>query len=284
MIYKYNEFLLNNQFNSILNETIKQIGDRTYEWDLENDRVAIKLKNFLKNLTKDKIRSYYHDFINKVKSLPNSGKIIKRYSVVFLTLVSIGYLNQNQDIEVSDKTEITDTKANFKSAQNFVKLAEGGYTDNIKDRGNFVMTPQGKRLVGTNHGISAPVLAEWIKRLPTKEDMKNLSYETALEIYKKRYWDSQNLDELKDQSVATIIYDGCVNQGINAMKIIITKAIGEQNLKVDNPYDNIELINNLDQEKLFNSIKKFRKMKYKSTAGKDVYLRGWLNRLNSLKY
>ena len=301
MIYKYNDFLLEKKFNQILNEIFiisegKWLDDETYEWDLtKKDSVFKKLKSFLNGLSKQKIKNYFYDFIEKVRKLPNSNKIIARYSVVFLMFISLNYLTNNppegKEYLVPKIKEIITTvekdemkKSSFGEAQKFVKLAEGGYTDDKGDKGNYVKTPYGKRLIGTNHGISAPVLADWLGKLPTKEDMINLTYEDALKIYKDKYWNNQNLSEYKDQSVATIIYDGCVNQGVSGMKEVIKKAVNKQKLNVENPFNikDIKSINKLDQEKLFNDIKKLREGKYKK--GKKKYVKGWLNRLNSLNY
>ena len=72
--------------------------------------------------------------------------------------------------------------------------------------------------------------------------MENLSYQTAIEIYKKDYWDAQNLSTLCDQSVANGIYDGCVNQGIDGMSEVIRNAASEQgeNLK-GSVYSNVNI-------------------------------------------
>jgi hypothetical protein len=301
MIYKYKDFLLENEFNNIINELFiinengKWIDDRTYEWDLtKKDSVFDKLKNFLSGLSKEKIKNYFYDFVEKVKYLPNSNKIIARYSAVFLIFVSLTYLTTgtpegkeplSPEIEnVISNIEINVKKSSFEEAQKLVKLVEGGYTDDPDDRGNYVKKNGKKILIGTNHGISAPVLQEWLGRTPTKQEMMDLKYQEALDIYKNNYWNSQNLSEYIDQSVANMIYDGCVNQGINALSEIIISACSNQNLNIKNPYniDDIKLINKLDQETLFNDIKKLREEKYKK--GKKKYITGWLNRLNSLNY
>ena len=307
MIYKYSDFLLENKFNQIINElfiineTGKWVDDKTYEWDLtKKDSVFKKLKIFLSELSKEKVKNYFYDFIEKVRKLPNSNKIIARYSVVFLIFVSLNYLTndppEGKEYLIPELKEIITSveksnikkmnKASFEDAQKFVKAKEGGFTKNKKDKGNYVKTPYGRRLIGTNHGISAPVLADWMGKLPTMEDMINLTYEEALKIYKKNYWDAHNLSEYKDQMIATIIYDGAVNQGPTAMKEIVKEACKKQNISINSPYNikDIDEINKIEQEILFNDIKKLRKDKYEKTKEADEFLDGWLNRLNSLNY
>lgn len=102
--------------------------------------------------------------------------------------------------------------ASFRKAQKIVGLIEGGYQDDPRDTGNYY---QGK-LIGTNWGISAPTLASYLGRTPTKSEMINLSRSTAEQILKVNYWFKNHFDRLKNQSLATLIYDGTVNHGAAA--------------------------------------------------------------------
>ena len=48
--------------------------------------------------------------------------------------------------------------ASFDVAQSQVKEVEAGYSDDRKDTGNWIeIKGIGKRFIGTNHGISAPI-------------------------------------------------------------------------------------------------------------------------------
>lgn len=100
--------------------------------------------------------------------------------------------------------------ADFNKTIKLLKEIEGKYTKHKADKGNY--NSQGA-LVGTNYGIAAPTYEKIIGRPPTEEDMKNLTYEEAKNIYKQDYWDVIRGDEIKDQSVANIFFDGVVNQG-----------------------------------------------------------------------
>ena len=156
--------------------------------------------------------------------------------------------------------------------------------------GNLIITKNcEKRFIGTNHGISSPVLKEYLGRIPTKKDMINLSYETAIEIFKNNYWTPINLELLKNQSIANIIYDGCINQGRSTMRSVVKNAAEENGIKIgvnDNIFSDkiINKLNNLDQKKLFNSIKKHRKIKYENSKTFKKHGNGWLKRLDSISY
>ena len=312
-ISKYNDFLLEKEFNSIIDDIFRIVEDvegkwinpNTIEWDYSNkpeeepeedkndvdeltdaiidfgDKVLNKLHDFLKKLPKEKIKEYYVRIINKFKSLPETlrRKLIGGVTGVFLTFVTLtqllsptssdGPINNNnldskQTEEIIQVTKTDIKKASFEKAQGLVKLAEAGYSDDRGDNGNFIDVMGGRRFIGTNHGISAPILANYfksqgIKRLLTKEDMMNLSYETALKIYKADYWDAQHLGELSDQNVANVIYDGCVNQGSDAMRSIVRDALEENDIEIG---DNdvifskkvLSKANSVDQVELFNSI------------------------------
>jgi len=340
-ISKYNDFLLEKQFNSIIDDIFRMVEEvegkwtspTTIEWDYSNEepekdkndvdeltdkiidfgeKALNKLRDFLQRLPKEKIKEYYVKMINKFKSLPEAlrKKLIAGVTGVFLTFVSLTYLlspsagstghlyksglSANQTEEIIKITKGT-THASFEKAQDIVKLAEAGYSDDRGDNGNFIDIPSGgRRFIGTNHGISAPILAKYfkdqgVKRLPNKKDMMELSYKTALKIYKSKYWNAQHLSELSNQDVANIIYDGCVNQGIDGMRSVVRDALEENGIEIsdDDVIFSKEVLtkaNSVDQEVLFNSIKKFREDRYRESETFKRHGDGWLNRLNAISY
>jgi lysozyme family protein len=330
-VNKYNDFVLDKQFESIIDNILllvesegKWLNDNTYVWDLKNndeeksptfewdltrsESSKEKLKNFLSKIPKDKIKKYFYKFLEKVNKLPKSIKrgLILSYTGIFLYFLPIGDLlkveHEDKDKnkinieniirdnnEIFKKLMIVSKKSSFEEAQKLVKNFEKGYSSDKKDRGNYVKTKWGKRFVGTNYGISAPVLMEYLGRVPTQEDMKKLSYKEALEIYKKKYWEPQNFRFFNNQSIANLIYDGCVNQGIKAMKDIVRSAYIENGIELgslENPFQKkwIKEANNLDHEKLFNSIKEGREKRYRESKTFYKHGKGWLERLNSIKY
>lgn len=314
---KYNEFLLDKKFDNILFETFyisengKWINDNTYEWDINK---KTKIKKFLNDLPKNKLKKYFYRFLKSLKILPKNKrkKVLLSISVLFFSLAPMNfYLSEegkidnkyanmtdenflyelNKELELIKKAKYKEIpkKAKFKIAQKFVKEIEKGYSSDKGDNGNYIKTPYGRRFVGSNYGISAPVLMDYINKLPTKQDMLDLEYNTAVEIYKSVYWDRQNLNILENQSLATLIYDGCVNQGITRMRRVLRKSFYKNNIPIttsDNPFSEkyLKLVNSVDSKKLFNDIKKERIIEYKNASSWKRHGRGWMNRINSIDY
>lgn len=297
-VNRYNDFV----FESITDEIFmlfESEESNTYVWDF-SDKKANKLKDFLSNLPKEKVMEYLIKFLDKVKILPKKlkRKVLINYASIFLLFVSANYINSyfnttnvSPEIRKIEKELVeVNKKSNFDECQEVVAKIEGGYSNDRKDIGNFIELGNGlKRFIGSKFGISAPILKDYLGKLPTKEDMKNLSYETALKIYKNKYWDDQNITHFNNQSVATTIYDACVNQGIGGTKVILKKALRDNGIDIgtkENPFkmEWIEKANELDQEKLFNDIQKHRLERYKEARTWKDHGDGWQKRLDGITF
>ena len=316
MILEYYEFILEKEFSLILSDIsmiiesgAQKTGDREWEWDFQQtetselDKNLNRLKKFLLPLSKIEIKKYYIKLVNRLKTLPAKLRkfLLIHYTSVFLALVSLSWLTSPTetqtetpqqvvvlDPEIKKEIILIHQQSSFEGAQDIVKEVEGGYSDDRQDTGNWIqMGGGGSRFIGTNHGISAPTLQQHLGRLPKKEDMLGLSYQTAAEIYKSLYWDAQNLSTLSDQSVANIIYDGCVNQGVEGMASVIKLAAGEQGLKLANGVfseANLKRLNTLSGESFFNSLKKYRALRYRNSPTWDIHGGGWSARLAAIEY
>ena len=120
-----------------------------------------------------------------------------------------------------------------------------------------------------------------------KKIMENLSYETALDIFENQYWNAQNLGLLINQSIANILYDGCVNQGQGAMANVLEEAATKLGAEIEGNVfseENISIINKLDQEKLFQIIKEIREEMYRNNDRFDDFGDGWLDRLSRIEF
>ena len=117
--------------------------------------------------------------------------------------------------------------AKFEIAYALTAKNEGGYTNHQEDNGNWSGGKVGiGTLVGTNLGISAPVLSKHLGRTAFVNDMKNLSVSVAMEIYKKDYWDAIKGDYIKSQDKANDIYDSAVNMGVGTSIGLAQQTLG----------------------------------------------------------
>lgn len=99
----------------------------------------------------------------------------------------------------------------FRACLNFTLDEEGGYQAHPADRGNWL---DGK-LVGTNRGISAPVLAEWLGRDPSAEEMRALDEDAAAAIFAARFWNVVRGGDLPP-GIDLLTFDHAVNAGCGA--------------------------------------------------------------------
>lgn len=276
-----------------------------------------------------KVKEYFDKFILELKSLPYEIKkrLLKKFIGVFILFIPLSNLvtdvsikqepvlkevvvevNQKESIPTDQKSmpdeidkEENDSKfANFERAQHLVKTVEAGYSSDRNDTGNWINVPGGgQRFIGTNHGISAPVLAQYFKdnginRLISKQDMMDLKYETALEIYKKDYWNAAGLSNFKSQSIANVLYDECVNQGVGAALSDVKKSMenmGHETDKVGSWKEfheeltpKVNKMSTKEKKELFNQIKAERLERYEGADTWEEHGDGWQNRLNDIAF
>ncbi|MFA6569664.1 MAG: glycosyl hydrolase 108 family protein [Bacteroidota bacterium] len=180
--------------------------------------------------------------------------------------------------------------ANFKSIVYKVLDVEKGYQADSGDSGNY--TNSGK-LVGTNYGISAKAFEQYYKREPSIQNMKNLTKNDALAIYKVDYWDRVQGDKIKNESTAHFIFDVFINAYRNGLKRVreslqeyyqsYEQKIVDINTNSSLSDTEINLINSAkDKKLLFDMIKK-REVNYRTNSGSQ-YAKGWVTRYNAIEY
>lgn len=120
------------------------------------------------------------------------------------------------------------------------------------------------------------------------KDVMGLTPETASNVLKKLYWDYFRADTINNQSVAEFFVDGGLNQG----RILIAKyiqsvlgvtadgIIGFKTISAINLHHSIQDI--------FIQVYNKRKQRYYDIVARNptesVYLTGWINRLNNIKF
>jgi len=161
-----------------------------------------------------------------------------------------------------------------------ILIHEGGYNDIKEDAGG-----------ATNKGIT---IATWKANGEDKDfdgdidkdDLKLITVDDFKKIFKKFYWDKMKADEIINQSVANILVDWIYNSGsiaIHKLQMILgvtdDGVVGPKTLK---------MLNSMDQKILFDKIWASRFRFYheivKNKPSQKIFLKGWINRLDSYKF
>ena len=160
----------------------------------------------------------------------------------------------------------------FGSIFEYILQVEGGYSNDKNDKG-------GK----TKYGI----IEVEARKYGYKGDMKDLTKDIAEDIYKNKYYLSNNLDKIKDKRVALSIADWTINSGnwgtkkaqqtVNILKgeiLVVDGVLGEKS---------IEAINSIRPEMFLNQYHVLQRRFYQAivdhNASQKVFLKGWLNRV-----
>lgn len=168
--------------------------------------------------------------------------------------------------------------ANFPIAVSLVLKHEGGFVNHTSDPGG-----------ATNRGITYGLFKKYagLLQLPkTVDALSSLTEEQAKYIYQHEFWDKMKGSFFKDQQVANIVFDGYVNMGIKAVKLL-QKEVGAW---VDGVMGNesLQAVNGANPRVLFNGYKDARIKFYLDLIARKpelaVFKKGWLNRINSFVY
>ena len=165
----------------------------------------------------------------------------------------------------------------------FVLKWEGGakYTNSKHDRGGatkYGITIATWRTVGYDKNGDGKI---------DEKDVKLLDEEDFKMVLKRNFWDTWKADEIKDQKVAESLVDWVWNSGkwgiIKPQQLLGVKAdgiVGAKTLAAVNNYPN--------QRQLFEALKNARRAYINKLIKKDpsqiVFKKGWLNRINDIKY
>lgn len=161
----------------------------------------------------------------------------------------------------------------------FILKWEGGFVNDPDDLGG-----------ATNKGVTIGTYEAYCRKKgypkPTIERLKNISSPEWTEILKTMYWDKWRADGIKNQSVANILVDWVWASGSHGIKIP-QKMLG---VKPDGIVGETTLnaVNALSPESLFESIKReridFIDRICAARPANNKFKKGWLNRINSLKF
>ena len=145
----------------------------------------------------------------------------------------------------------------FQTAVEFVLEREGGYSDDPRDRGGE-----------TNFGID--------KESHPDVDIKALTRDGAIAIYRTSYWQAAKCDQLP-AGLAVMHFDAAVNQGAGAAAHMLQQAIG---VKADGVIGPATLAAAAKAGPgALTEYAALRGHRYSETVGEDRYGLGWMRRL-----
>jgi lysozyme family protein len=154
---------------------------------------------------------------------------------------------------------------NFLTAFDKLLKHEGGYSDHAAD-------PGGK----TRYGVTEAVARE----VGYRGDMRDLPLELAQRIYKDRYWDAVQAENLP-ADVRYIVFDGAVNSGVSQSAKWLQRACGVKDDGVIGP-QTIRAANALSPDGLKRKILAQRLRFMATLSNWPAFGRGWANRICDL--
>mgnify|MGYP000083300605 CR=1 FL=1 len=158
----------------------------------------------------------------------------------------------------------------------FILKWEGGFVDDPLDRGG-----------ATNKGITIGTFRNFYGKDATVEQLKHITDEQWLHIFKSGYWDKWKADDIENQSIADIVVDWAWASGTVTSIKQVQKILG---VAVDGIVgnDTLTAINIAGQRSLFVKIHNKRIEFVENIVKRDPsqarFLKGWKNRINSLTF
>lgn len=158
--------------------------------------------------------------------------------------------------------------------------AEGGYTNHEADNGG-----------PTNYGITQATLQAYRGRKVSIDEVKELTLDEAIRIYKKRYWDPMGLDRIKDEQIQLVMFDQGVNRGTKTAVLQAQRtasAMGKK-LTADGDFGPVSAaaINSLPATDFIREFLQASEHAYADICIRNnsqlVFFHGWLNRVHNLQ-
>ena len=164
--------------------------------------------------------------------------------------------------------------ANPEILKPFILSWEGGYVNHPNDKGG-----------PTNKGITIGTFRSVYGYGKSVNDLKNMSDAQWLYIFERLYWNKWKADQIESQSIANLLVDWVWGSGVWGIKYP-QQVIGVVPDGIVGP-KTLAALNGQERSSLFAKLWKRRKEHFEACArkpGQSVFLKGWLNRLNGIKY
>ena len=156
-------------------------------------------------------------------------------------------------------------KNNFDKCLEMLLHHEGGYVNNVHDKGGM-----------TNLGITKRVYDKWIGRESTEQEMRDLTPDDVAPIYKKNYWNRVKGDSLPS-GLDWACFDWAVNSGSGRPAKAVQRAVGAtQDGAIGN--QTLGLIAEKDPKFIIDYVYTVRQAFYESLDDYKHFGRGWSRR------
>ena len=153
---------------------------------------------------------------------------------------------------------------------------EAGFQNQEKDKGNYL----NGQLIGTNRGITPAAYKEYYGKDPSIEDMKNLTKEQALDVYKTNYVNKPKFDQISDPNLQAAVVDFGINSGPEQATKVLQKLVGVEADGKLGP-NTLQAINNYQGDLLQDYLNQRRD--FIKSLNNETYEKGWLNRIDEIQ-
>lgn len=170
-------------------------------------------------------------------------------------------------------------KKNFDKCLEMLLHHEGGFTADKRDKGN---AGDGHGNQGsTMLGVTSKVWADWTGKPAPMDVMRALKAEDVAPLYKKKYWDRLQCDNLQN-GVDWCAFDWGVNSGTGRAGKALQKIVGATQDGVIG-VKSIRLIEKQDPKYLIEQMYKVRQEFYEGLSDFEHFGRGWTRRNDETK-
>lgn len=158
----------------------------------------------------------------------------------------------------------------------FILRWEGGFVNDPLDRGG-----------ATNKGITIGTFRSFYGKDATVEQLKSITDEQWLHIFKVGYWNPWKADEISNQSIANIVVDWAwasgpvtsIKQVQSILGVSVDGVVGPKTLSAVNSADQHALFSDIHASRL-----KFVEDIVRRNPTQARFLKGWKNRINDIKF
>jgi lysozyme family protein len=184
--------------------------------------------------------------------------------------------------------------ADFNKAYALTREYEGGYSNHPNDTGGETYKGIARRPQSKWKGWKIIDQERYKPDFPNRLDSNKELQALVHELYKKEYWDSMKLDDVKDQLIANEMFDTGVNMGIGRAGIFLQRVLNVANkgqtlypnLKVDGQVGKVTIgaLNSHPQQRnILAGINALKGAQYiticENNPSQEVFFNGWMKRV-----